>query len=53
MVATNYSHEMAERLPNAKLVVFPASGHGGVFQHYEQFVPEVLALLEKGVSDVM
>jgi pimeloyl-ACP methyl ester carboxylesterase len=49
MVATKYSHDMAERLPNAKLVIYPASGHGGVFQHYEHFVPEVLALLDNRV----
>lgn len=41
---------MAERLPNAKLVIYPASGHGGVFQHYEHFVPDVLVLLDTGVA---
>lgn len=47
---SKYSHEMAERLPNAKLVIYPASGHGGVFQHYEHFVPDVLVLLDTGVA---
>lgn len=31
--------------PNSKLVVYPDSGHGGVFQHHQEFVPEVLAFL--------
>lgn len=36
---------MARRLPDAKLVIYPDSGHGGVFQYHEQFVPEVLEFL--------
>lgn len=45
MVATEHSADMARRLPDAKLVVYPDSGHGGVFQHHREFVPEVLAFL--------
>ncbi|MFC7501517.1 alpha/beta fold hydrolase [Nocardioides sp. CPCC 206347] len=45
MVASEHSADMARRLPDAKLVVYPNSGHGGVFQHHEEFVPEVLAFL--------
>lgn len=45
MVASEHSADMARRLPDAKLVVYPNSGHGGVFQHHQQFVPEVLAFL--------
>jgi pimeloyl-ACP methyl ester carboxylesterase len=45
MVASRHSADMARRLPNAKLVIYPGSGHGGVFQHHRQFVPEVLEFL--------
>ncbi|WP_460869086.1 alpha/beta fold hydrolase [Rhodococcus aerolatus] len=45
MVASANSHDMARRLPDAKLVIYPRSGHGGIFQHHEQFVPEVLTFL--------
>jgi pimeloyl-ACP methyl ester carboxylesterase len=45
MVASEHSADMARRLPDAKLVIYPNSGHGGVFQHHEKFVPEVLAFL--------
>jgi pimeloyl-ACP methyl ester carboxylesterase len=45
MVASAHSADMARRLPDAKLVIYPNSGHGGVFQHHEKFVPEVLAFL--------
>ena len=45
MVASKHSADMARRLPNAKLVIYPNSGHGGVFQYHQQFVPEVLEFL--------
>lgn len=45
MVASEHSADMARRLPDAKLIVYPNSGHGGVFQHHREFVPEVLAFL--------
>jgi pimeloyl-ACP methyl ester carboxylesterase len=46
MVASSHSEDLARRIPNAKLTIYPDSGHGGVFQHHEQFVPEVLEFLE-------
>lgn len=45
MVASEHSADLAKRLPNAKLVIYPDAGHGGVFQHHRTFVPEVLAFL--------
>lgn len=45
MVASSLSADMARRLPNAKLTIYPDSGHGGVFQHYRDFVPAVLDFL--------
>jgi len=45
MVDSRHSLDMARRLPNARLVLYPASGHGGVFQYYRDFVPEVLKFL--------
>ena len=45
MVASSHSTDMARRLPNAHLTIYPDSGHGGVFQHHEDFVPEALAFL--------
>lgn len=45
MVASELSADMARRIPNAKLVIYPNSGHGGVFQYHQQFVPEVLEFL--------
>jgi 2,4-dienoyl-CoA reductase-like NADH-dependent reductase (Old Yellow Enzyme family) len=45
MVASSNSADMARRMPNARLTIYPNSGHGGVFQHHQTFVPEVLDFL--------
>jgi len=45
MVASSHSADMARRLPNARLTIYPDSGHGGVFQHHGEFVPAALAFL--------
>lgn len=45
MVASSHSADMAKRLPNASLTIYPDSGHGGVFQHHQAFVAEVLRFL--------
>lgn len=47
MVPTKNSSELARRLPNADLVVYPDAGHGGIFQFHEQFVAEALDFLER------
>ena len=46
MVASSQSSALAERIPNAQLTIYPDSGHGGVFQHHDKFVPAVLEFLE-------
>jgi pimeloyl-ACP methyl ester carboxylesterase len=46
MIASAMSTELAKRLPNAELVLYPDAGHGGVFQYHEVFVPKVLDFLE-------
>jgi pimeloyl-ACP methyl ester carboxylesterase len=45
MVASSLSADMAKRMPNARLTIYPNSGHGGVFQHHRAFVSEVLDFL--------
>jgi pimeloyl-ACP methyl ester carboxylesterase len=46
MVASSQSHALAEQIPNSKLVIYPASGHGAIFQHHAQFVPTLLDFLD-------
>lgn len=45
MVASEHSSDMARRLPNAELKIYPNSGHGGVFQYHREFVPTALQFL--------
>lgn len=45
MVDSRHSADMARRLPNSQLTIYPDSGHGGVFQHHRTFVPAVLDFL--------
>lgn len=45
MVDSRLSADMARRLPNAQLTIYPNAGHGGVFQHHRSFVPAVLDFL--------
>lgn len=45
MVASEHSADIARRIPGAKLVLYPNSGHGGIFQYHEEFVPTVLEFL--------
>jgi pimeloyl-ACP methyl ester carboxylesterase len=46
MVPSSNSVDLARRLPNARLELYPDAGHGGIFQYHEEFVPEVLDFLE-------
>ncbi len=45
MLPTRASFDLAHRLPDATLMIYPDSGHGGVFQHSDHFVPLVLRFL--------
>lgn len=36
---------LAQLLPDAKLAIYPDSGHGGIFQHHEMFVQQALEFL--------
>lgn len=41
MVPTALSHDMHARIPGSALIIYPESGHGGVFQHGDEFVDAV------------
>ncbi|MES2037310.1 MAG: alpha/beta hydrolase [Pseudomonadota bacterium] len=45
MVPTINSYDLAKRLPNSQLIIYPDAGHGGLFQYHEDFVPKALAFL--------
>ncbi|WP_371667164.1 alpha/beta hydrolase [Streptomyces sp. NBC_00289] len=47
MVPTKNSADLARRLPNSELVIYPDAGHGGIFQFHDQFVAAALEFLER------
>jgi pimeloyl-ACP methyl ester carboxylesterase len=46
MVPSINSKDLADRLPNATLRLYPDAGHGGVFQYHDEFVAEALDFLK-------
>jgi pimeloyl-ACP methyl ester carboxylesterase len=46
MVSTNCSVELARKLPNAELSIFPDAGHGAIFQYHEIFTEQALRFLQ-------
>lgn len=47
MVPTTNSYTLFQRLPNARLRLYPDSGHGGLFQYGETFVDEGVRFLHE------
>lgn len=45
MVPTVNTHDLARRLPNSQLVIYPDAGHGGAFQFHADFVRSMLEFL--------
>lgn len=41
MVPTALSHDMHARIPDSTLIIYPDSGHGGVFQYGDEFARAV------------
>lgn len=47
MVPTSNTVDLARRLPNSELKIYPDSGHGGIFQHHDEFVAQALDFLAR------
>ena len=47
MVPTVNTHDLARRLPNSTLIIYPDAGHGGIFQYHTTFVPSALEFLAR------
>jgi pimeloyl-ACP methyl ester carboxylesterase len=45
MVPSKNTIDLAQRLPNSQLVLYPDAGHGGVFQFHQDFVKRALEFL--------
>ncbi|SDD55307.1 alpha/beta fold hydrolase [Actinokineospora iranica] len=46
MVPSSNSADLARRLPNAQLTLYPDAGHGGIFQYHDKFVDEAINFLD-------
>jgi pimeloyl-ACP methyl ester carboxylesterase len=46
MVPTINSFNLAQRIPNAQLIIYPDSGHGAHFQYPDLFVAHARMFLE-------
>ncbi|WP_330444882.1 alpha/beta hydrolase [Streptomyces anulatus] len=46
MVPTALSHDMHARIPDSTLIIYPGAGHGGDFQHGDEFVDAVRTHLD-------
>ena len=47
MVPSKNTYDLAQRLPNSELVIYPDSGHGAVFQFHADFLSKALAFLAR------
>ena len=47
MVPSVNSTDLARRVPNGELVIYPDAGHGGIFQFHQQFLETALEFLER------
>jgi pimeloyl-ACP methyl ester carboxylesterase len=46
MVPTINSVDLARKLPNAELSIFPDAGHGAIFQYHDVFTEQALRFLQ-------
>ena len=47
MVPSKNTYDLAQRLPNSELIIYPDSGHGAVFQFHVDFVGKALEFLSR------
>jgi pimeloyl-ACP methyl ester carboxylesterase len=47
MTPTINSHDLAKRIANSELVIYPDAGHGGIFQNHDAFVATALTFLAR------
>jgi pimeloyl-ACP methyl ester carboxylesterase len=45
MVPSVLSHDMHHRIQDSKLIIYPNSGHGGIFQFHQDFAPAAVNFL--------
>ncbi|MEU7015661.1 alpha/beta hydrolase [Streptomyces sp. NPDC046385] len=47
MVPSVLSEDLHRRIKDSELIIYPDSGHGGIFQHHQQFAPLAVEFLAR------
>jgi pimeloyl-ACP methyl ester carboxylesterase len=47
MVPSTLSEDLHRRIEGSELIIYPDSGHGGIFQFHDKFVPVVVEFLDR------
>jgi pimeloyl-ACP methyl ester carboxylesterase len=47
MVPSVLSQDMHRRIPGSELLIYPDSGHGGIFQYHDKFAPVAVEFLDR------
>jgi pimeloyl-ACP methyl ester carboxylesterase len=47
MVPSVLSEDLHRRIPGSELIIYPDSGHGGIFQFHAKFAPAVVEFLDR------
>lgn len=47
MVASVLSEDLHRRIPDSELIIYPDSGHGGIFQYHDEFAPAAIEFLAR------
>ncbi|WP_030303786.1 alpha/beta fold hydrolase [Streptomyces katrae] len=47
MVPSVLSEDLHRRIKHSELIIYPDSGHGGIFQHHQQFAPLAVEFLAR------
>ncbi|MCX4562412.1 alpha/beta hydrolase [Streptomyces phaeochromogenes] len=47
MVPSQNSYDLARRVPDGELVIYPDAGHGGIFQFHREFVATAVEFLQR------
>lgn len=47
MVPSVLSEDLHRRIAGSELIIYPNSGHGGIFQHWEKFAPVAVDFLTR------
>ena len=47
MVPSILSEDLHRRIQHSELIIYPDSGHGGIFQYHEKFAPVAVEFLTR------